>query len=303
MPGLEALAAIFVQTVLPVFLVAGAGYLLATFVTIDDRSVGRLLFYLATPSLVFRSLYETQLDATALRHLAMAAVSAAVLTALLGWLISYDQERRRRVAVVLTSAVSNNGNMGIPISYFAFGDAGMALATVYYVIMSFMSNTFGAVVASAGQQGVRDALKTGLRVPVLYAATAGILLNRTGVAAPESLLRAVDLMAGAAIPGMLILLGVQLRMAPIVRTRSLILRSMSVRLLASPLIAWLICILLGVSGVERNVIILQAAMPTAVITGVIATEFDASPSLVATIILFSTAVSIVTLSFILWLLL
>src|SRR4051812_4922389 len=122
---LKTLLPIFTTTVLPVFLVAGAGFILASFVTVDSRSVGRLLFYLATPSLVFRSLYQTQLDYTALRQLTIVAVSAALLTGLLGWLAGIDQGRQRRAALVLTSAVSNNGNMGIPISLFAFGNTGV----------------------------------------------------------------------------------------------------------------------------------------------------------------------------------
>jgi malate permease and related proteins len=303
MAVIDTLLPIFAQTVLPVFLVAGAGFVLATFVQIDGRSLGRMLFYLATPALVFRSLYQTELDARALQHLVLVAVSAAVLTGALGWLVSRGQDRKTRAAVVLTSAVSNNGNMGIPISYFAFGDAGAALATVYYVIMSFMSNTFGAAVASAGQTSLRAALQQSLRVPVLYAATAGLLLNAANVAAPVTLMRSIDLLADAAIPAMLVLLGIQLRAAPLVRARELILQSMALRLFASPGIAWAICLLLGVSGVERNVLVLQAAMPSAVMTAVLATEFDAAPELVATIIFFSTAVSMVTLSFVLWLLL
>ena len=66
-------------------------------------------------------------------------------------------------------------------------------------------------------------------------------------------------------------------------------------------IAWLLCLLLGVSGVERSVLILQAAMPTAVMTAVLATEFDIVPRLVASVIFFSTLISMVTLSFVLWL--
>jgi predicted permease len=61
--------------------------------------------------------------------------------------------------------------------------------------------------------------------------------------------------------------------------------------------------ILGIQGVERNVLILQAAMPTAVITSVLATEFDAAPQLVATVIFVSTAASMVTLSLVLWLIL
>ncbi|HMN28901.1 MAG TPA: AEC family transporter, partial [Caldilineaceae bacterium] len=251
MAGVYSLLPIFAQTVLPVFLVASAGFVLASFVPIDGRSVGRLLFYLATPCLVFRSLYQTQLDATALQHLALVAVTAAMVTGLLGWVVSAGQERKTRAAVVLTSAVSNNGNMGIPMSYYAFGDAGAALATVYYVIMSFMSNTFGAAVATAGQAGWRASLQQSLRVPVLYAATLGLVFNAANIVTPVPVMRAIDLLADAAIPGMLVLLGIQLRAAPILRGRTVVARSLAVRLLASPSIAWAICLLLGITGVER----------------------------------------------------
>jgi predicted permease len=292
---------IFTTTVLPVFLVAAAGFVLATFITIDSRSVGRLLFYLATPSLVFRSLYQMQIDYVALRQLTIVAISAALLTGLLGWLAGIGQERRQRAALILTSAVSNNGNMGIPIALFAFGNTGAAFASIYYVVSSFMSNTFGVIVASAGQTSVMAALKQSLRVPVLYAATAGLLLNTFGGKLPEGIFRSVDLLASAAVPGMLILMGIQLRSAPIFQEQAIVLRSVAVRLLAGPLIAWLLCQMLGVSGIERSVLIVQAAMPTAVMTAVLATEYDIVPRLVASIIFFSTLLSMATLSIVLWL--
>ncbi len=298
---LKTLLPIFVTTVLPVFLVAAGGFTLASFVSVDSRSVGRLLFYMATPSLVFRSLYQMHLNYTALQQLTIVAACAGLLTGLIGWVAGYGQERKHRAALVLTSAVSNNGNMGIPISQFAFGEAGVAFATVYYVVSSFMSNTFGVVVASAGKMPVTHALKQSLQVPVLYAATAGLLLNMSGGKLPEPIFRSIDLLADAAVPGMLMLMGIQLRSAPIFQGQALIVRSVVVRLLAGPAIAWLLCLLLGVQGVERSVLILQAAMPTAVMTAVLATEFDIVPRLVASIIFFSTVISMVTLSFVLWL--
>jgi hypothetical protein len=47
--------------------------------------------------------------------------------------------------------------------------------------------------------------------------------------------------------------------------------------------------------------IIQASMPTAVITSVVATEFDAAPELVATDIFVSTVASMISLSVVLWL--
>ncbi|MCC6168383.1 MAG: AEC family transporter [Caldilineaceae bacterium] len=299
----QTLLPIFVETVLPVFLVAAAGYLLVWRMPMDGRSLGRLLFWLATPSLVFRSLYQMEIDFEALRQVVVVAAAVTVTAGVLGWAVGFDQDRRRRAAIILTSAVSNNGNMGIPICFFAFGQPGLALGSLYYVVSSFLSNTVGVAVASSGQTALRQALGNSLRVPMIYAATAGLLLNRLGGELPQPLFRAVDLMADAAIPGMLVLLGIQLHAAPLGQGHGIILRSAAIRLLVAPLLAWLLTMLLGVEGVERNVIILQAAMPTAVMSAVLATEYDAAPKLVATVIFVTTVASMVTLSVVLWFLL
>jgi predicted permease len=299
----QTLLPIFVQTVLPVILVAAAGYGLASVLAIDSRSIGRLLFYLATPALVFRSLYRSQLDFAVLQELALVAVAVGICSGLLGWLISVGESRQRRAALILTSAVSNNGNMGIPISFFAFGDIGLALGSIYYVVTSFLSNTFGVVIASAGQTAVATALGQSVQVPVLYSAALGLLLNLVQFELPEPLFRAIDLLADAAIPGMLILLGIQLRKAPLTKVPWVILRSTAVRLIAGPILAWLLCLLLSIDGAERNVLILQAGMPTAVMAAVLSTEYDTEPELVATVILVSTLLSMATLSVLLWLVL
>ncbi len=299
----QKLLPIFIQTLLPVFLVAAAGYGLASRLEIDSKSIGRLLFYLATPSLVFRSLYQSQLDFAILQQVAVVAVSVGILSGLFGWFVSRGERRQRRAALILTSAVSNNGNMGIPISFFAFGEIGLALGSIYYVVTSFLSNTLGVIIASSGRTTVASALSQSLRVPVLYAATAGLLLNLCQSELPQPLFRTIDLLANAAIPGMLILLGIQLRKAPLTRIPAVILRSTAVRLLIGPVLAWLLCWFLSIDGVERNVLILQAGMPTAVMAAVLSTEYDTEPELVATVILVSTLISMVTLSVLLWLIL
>jgi predicted permease len=299
----EQLLPIFAQTVLPVFLVALAGFVLARMMPIDGRSLGRVLFYLFTPSLVFRSLYQLSVDAVSVQWMVLVATSVTICAGALGWLVAAGEDRQRRIGIVLTSAISNNGNMGMPICLFAFGQPGLALATIYYVVISFLTNTLGVVVASSGSAPLGRSLLQALRVPVLYAAMVGLLLNYFDLTLPAGVFRAVDLMANAAIPGMLVLLGIQLHSAPMLQRQSIVARSVAVRLLAAPLIALAITTLLSISGLERDVLIVQAAMPTAVITSVVATEYNVAPGLVATVIFVCTAISMVTLSLILSILL
>ena len=296
MESLSALLAIFSSTLLPVLLLALAGYLLAAWVPLDTRTLGRILFYLATPALVFRSLYTMQVDLLALQHMAVVTVAVLAIAAFLGWTMTRGASRPQRSGLTLASAVGNSGNMGIPICLFAFGEAGATLAAIYYAITSFLTNTAGVVVASAGRSSWMQAVKRGLGAPVLYAAVLGLYLNRAGVTAPQPLYRAIDLLAGAAIPMMLVLLGAQLRRTRLHRSQLVIWPSLAVRLVASPVVALALCWLLGIDGLERQVLVLQSAMPTAVITTVLATEFNAAPALVAASVLFSTLASVVTLS-------
>jgi predicted permease len=139
-----------------------------------------------------------------------------------------------------------------------------------------------------------------VRVPVLYTATAGLLLNLGQVPVPQPLFRAIDLLADAAVPGMLILLGIQLSRVSLTGIPWVALGSTTVRLVAGPLCAWLLCWLLAIGGAERNVMILQAGMPTAVMAAVLSTEYDTEPELVSTVILISTVISMATLSVLLW---
>ena len=143
---LESLLAIFASTLLPVFLVALAGYILSSFVELDGRTLGRFLFFLATPSLVFRSLYLMTIDLVALQHVAVVTVGVLTVGVILSFWCLLVRIARRRAGLILAGAIGNNGNMGIPICFFAFGEAGVALATIYYAITSFLSNTVGVVI-------------------------------------------------------------------------------------------------------------------------------------------------------------
>jgi len=303
MAVLANLVQVFASTVLPVFLVAAASYLLSRKTHLDGRTLGRVIFFLASPSLVFRSLYTLEISTAVLQQELTIALAIFAITALAGWLAATGQSPQRRAALTLTSSISNNGNMGLPITLFALGEGALGLATVYYAISALLTNTFGVFFASSGSAPPTKALQQSLRAPVLYAAVIGLLLNRFAVPVPDSLFRAVDLMADAAIPCMLVLLGIQLSVTPINRDQFVVWRSIAIRLVLAPLTALLLCLLLGIGGLERQVFILQASMPTAVVTTVLATEFGAAPRLVAAAVLGSTLASMATISLVLTLLL
>ncbi len=200
----------------------------------------------------------------------------------------------------MLSVVSvNAGNYGLPLNDFAFGQAGLQRAIVYFVVTAMISNTLGVYLASRGTASVRRSLSNVLMVPLPYATVLGFVINMRNIALPIPLDRAVTLLGQAAVPGMLIVLGLQLSRASIKGRMGPIVLATITRLGVAPLIAILLAILLGLSGLARQVSIIQTSMPTAAMAGVLATEFSSDAEFTTAVILISTLASIVTLSILL----
>jgi predicted permease len=148
-----------------------------------------------------------------------------------------------------------------------------------------------------------------LKMPQIYAALAGLLARAVGLnLAGEghdlitALFRGVALMSDAALPLLLLLLGMQLAQGVAVEQRGLTTLAVVLRLLISPLLAYGLARLLGLSDLSMRVVVLEASMPTAVNMVLYSLEFDARPGFVAGVVVVSTVLSLATLALLLVLL-
>jgi predicted permease len=113
---------------------------------------------------------------------------------------------------------------------------------------------------------------------------------------PLPLERTVSTLGGAAIPGLLVLMGIQLQQARWDgHTLALGLTS-SMRLLAGPIISLGLAALFGLKGASYQAGISESAMPTAIAITVLATEYDIEPSFVTTAVFVTTVLSPLTLT-------
>jgi predicted permease len=288
----------------PIFLIIGLAVLLDRRFALDPRVFSRAVIYLFSPCLVFGGIARSELKADELGQiLAMAALSS-LLIALVGWGETrlFRLDRKLASAFMLSVVLVNAGNYGLPLNDFAFGQAGMQRAIVFFVVSAMISNTLGVYLASRGAASVRRSLLNVLTVPLPYATVLGFLVNIKGIALPLPLDRAVTILGQAAVPGMLIVLGLQLSRTSVRGRVGPILLATVARLGVAPLMAIALATLLGLSGLTRQVSVIQASMPTAAMAGVLATEFGSDAEFTSAVILVSTLVSIVTLSILLSLL-
>ncbi len=295
---LNELITTFANNILPILLLSGAGFLLGKTISIDSRSLGRVVFYVFSPILVFNMLAHTSLKSgdifSTMGFTIIVCFIIGTLTLLFGKLSGFD--RPTLMAIFLTSTFGNTGNYGLPLVAFAFGKEALAFATLCYVTVSLLSATFGVLAASLGHMDLKAALFGLFKVPSVYAVTLAALLNLTHFELPLPLSRTVDLAANASIPVMIVLLGLELSRFEWSHSLRALSLSVSLRLLIAPIIGLLLASPFGLQGAARQGNVIEASMPAAVMNTVLAAEYGLDSSLVTAIVFVGTILSPLTLT-------
>lgn len=272
--------------------------MLGKFLHLNPRTLSQVIFYIFSPCLLFNLLANSTLslvDILSVLGFAIAVISAiGVLAFILGRL--FKLERKMLAAVLLTSMFMNAGNYGMPLVNFAFGPEALVFAGLVFVGMNLLMNSVGIVIASLGTSGLRKSLLNLLKIPAIYAVSLGILFLSLGLELPKPVGRTVEILGNAAIPCMLVFLGLQFHSIQWKGNKLPIILVSALRLVAAPLIALAISQLFRLQGSALQAGIIESGMPSAVLTTVVATEFEVEPSFVTAVVFVTTLLSPLTLT-------
>jgi len=294
---------IFVDNISPILAIAAMGYVLGKRMDIDPRPLGRVIFYVFSPALIFNSLVNNQVEAGELAQMAVILILFVLVMTGIGYGLTTGMRTQRleRAGVVLAAICPNGGNFGLPLIGFAFDEEVLARAVLVFVIVTALNYTVGVFIASCGRQTVLQACVSVLKVPTAYAAAAGFLLNGIGLDLPEVVMRPVGLLAQATIPAMLVLLGLQLAQVKDLSHFRFVGLGAGLRLLVAPVVAVVLVALFRVSGPALPALIMEMSMPVAVVTIIFATEFGLDVKLSSSTVMASTLLSPITLSILIFL--
>jgi len=296
---------IFLNHIAPIFLSASTGFVLGRRVRPDLKTVSRLAFYIFSPCLIFTSITHTTIQGAELGRITLFTLGiVGVMTSLaFATGLALRLERRTLVALVIAAVFVNGGNYGLAVNQFAFGDEALARAVLYYVFSSLSVYTLGVIVAASGRPSAsvwRAMGRALVSLPTTYALIAAGLIRLLGWSLPVVLDRPISLLSQAAIPVMLVLLGLQIaeaRDGAWPRSRlGLILVASFLQLVIAPLVGLGLASALSLAGVTRQALVLEAAMPTAVITTILAVEYDLDTTFVTGTVVLSTLLSPLTLT-------
>jgi predicted permease len=289
---------IFTADLLPVFAIAGAGFLLARFAAVEVRTVSRLTFHALAPALVFNVLVTSTLDSIQFGRMALFYVLVTLSTAAMARLaaIPLRLDRQSLIAFMLVVVCSNSGNYGLPVALLAFGREALAFASVYFISSSIFSYTGGVLLAASGRRSMREALAGVARVPAVYGALAAAVMMSLGLQTPTMIMRPVGMLSDAALPMMILVLGMQLERATMPERPIVVAVAVAISLIVTPLAAIGLAHLVGLHGAALQAGVLQASMPTAVITTILALEFDVLPNFVTSVVCIATLLSPLTVT-------
>jgi malate permease and related proteins len=288
--------------VLPVGLIILIGFVAGRTLPLQRATLSQLALYVLSPALIVDSLYRTKLSLNSSSKLligfALTSITIYCLVGLINRILKLSAPLSRGIIAVVM--FSNNGNMGLPVATFALGAAGLDRAIVYMLGSSFVMFCFGPAIISG--KGIVQGFKLTLRLPLLWSIVFGLSLRFWSVNIPWGLDRGIQQLGAAAIPIALVLLGIQLSDTSFKPGVKEIILAIACLLIA-PAIAYGIGRLLQLETLNLQVLILQSAMPTAVNSFVIVSEFGGDQDLVAKAIVTSTLMSFVTLPLVLaWIL-
>lgn len=292
------LFSVFASDLLPIFVIAGAGFALARWLNASAVTLTHVVFYALLPCFAFRLLVTSVATGRQFGMMVLLAVLVMLSMAAAGALLSVVLRLTRAESTVFLLVVmfSNGGNYGLPVVSFAFGEEALSYGTVFFLTGSVLTNTVGAFLAAAGRRSLRTAAASVLKMPAIYGMAAAAIVLATGMPVPTPLLRPITMLSDAALPVMILVLGMQLERASAPKRPWLVAAAVCVSLLVAPLVALGLTSLLEVTGAARQAVVVLSSMPVAVATIILAVEFGASPDFVTSAVFLSTLLSPITLT-------
>ena len=283
-----------------ILVVIAAGAALAHVGVLDrhsQRTLGEIAFFVASPALMVLTISEVKLE-TAAANLVASAVSLLVCFAafLVVARLRWELDTGALVVGALSSSYVNAGNLGIAIAAYVVGDITVVVPTLLVQMLLVQPVALVVLDRHTGRgEGAGPALRRLVTNPLTLAAVLGLVLATTGWRLPALVESPLEMLAGAAIPLMLMSYGAALRLAPPVGRAGHsgeVLAATVLKMAVMPVVAWAVAVGLGLEGRVLLGVVITAALPTAQNIFLHATRYRVGEAVSRETILVTTSLSL-----------
>lgn len=258
------------------------------------NGVEKLVYFILFPALLINAIIKTRLDLAAALPLlatAFAGMAGAMLLGLLPKL--FTRLPPLTFASLYQCGYRFNSYIALAVAGMLFGSPGIAtMGLIVGTAVPLVNLVSVWMLARHGESGLWREVA---RNPLIWGTFVGFLLNLAGFVPPAPLQAFLGRLADASIALGLITVGAALRLDSSPGVRGFSLWLLAVKLLALPLMALLLGRQFGLAGLNYQIVVLFAALPTASSAYILAMRMGGDGRSVAWLISATTLGSMLTL--------
>ncbi|MDF2629994.1 MAG: permease [Symbiobacteriaceae bacterium] len=185
-----------INTVLPVFLIAGLGWVARRVLKVEVKDPATVAVYLLTPGLIANSILNAKIVSGEIGKIIgfglMLTGIMILITLLIGRVLGWKPVESN--AAVLSTSFMNTANYGLPVVLFAFGQDGFDRAAVFVVVATMLMYTVAVFFAARGRHDWRDAMKAVFKLPLVWAAAGALAVRLAGIELPGVITKPIGLL-------------------------------------------------------------------------------------------------------------
>ena len=278
------------EVIFPVFFVIGVGYYLGKKnPKINTKFITDFAGNIGTPAMIFYTVTTTGITLSIFIHYFFYAIIMIGGFAVLGLLILLFL--KKDLSMELPPLIlPNTGNMGVPICLFAYGTAGLGVASAVASVIILFHFTLGVFLAKKS-----FSMDVVIKSPPVYAIIISVLFLYYKIETPLFLENTTFLLTYATIFLVLMSLGIALTRLKFSLKDSIIISIC--RVILGPLIAFLVIYYFNLSGYAAGVLLIQGAMPSAILNYLVGAIYSPKKIVdsIASTIVVSTLMSFITI--------
>jgi len=294
---------ILTTVTLPIVVLMALGWLVQRRLSLNVRTLSRLLLNVILPCALFHFLTSAELPLSdAWPAVWFTVLQFACFTAI-GWAIAVllRVQADLRPLVALALGYANSGNFGLPVAQLAFPADYLLHQTLIVSLHSIVIVPYGVLLLAQKSAGLAQSIRALFTSPMIIAVAAGVVIKGLDIEMPQVISHPIKIIAGAYIAIALLTLGAQLAETRFSMSNGPVWLGVGLKLLLAPVLTWGALLLTGFEPGLVDLLIVAAAAPVGILMAIFATEYERAPDVAGAMVLISTVLSPITVTAWIWL--
>ena len=288
-------------TILSIIIMIGLGYFLKRIDFLSEKDIdpfNRIVMYILMPCMIFHALFTADLSyLSKLGILPFIILASSMVTGIVSYFIlrQFKLDDITLWSVLVTVMIANTAFMGYPVTLGIFGQEGFLRAIFCDIatLCIFLIFSFILILKFGGT--VKTAVRKITFFPPLWAVILGLTFNFLNIPIGPVIDNTINYLGQGAIPLIMIALGLSIDFSAIKRSKNMIAFTSVMKLLFFPCIAFLVATQLGLVDLQFKISIIEAAMPSGMMSLLLAITYKLDYEMTSDCILINTVISLITL--------